>query len=79
MGLLTDAALRVAAAFTLPPDVVPALGLALSLVTLVVLNVVTCAYYVACGTYDPRSPMRRPLLEEQGRLAEPEVTPPPAR
>ncbi|RKS79902.1 intracellular septation protein A [Motilibacter peucedani] len=59
IGLLTDAAARVVAAYTLPPDSVPALGLALYAVTLVVLNVVTSVYYVASGVYDPRSPLRR--------------------
>ena len=59
VGLLLDAALRVVLAYTVSPDLVPALGLALYVVTLVVLNVVVNVYYLRCGVHDPRSPLRR--------------------
>jgi hypothetical protein len=59
VGLLLDAALRVVLVYTVRPDLVPALGLALYVVTLIVLNVVVNTYYVRCGVFDPRSPLRR--------------------
>jgi hypothetical protein len=58
IGLLIDAGLRVVLAWTLPPRV-PALATALYVVTLVVLNLVTHAWYAVCGVHDPRSPLRR--------------------
>ena len=60
IGLLVDAVLRVAMAWTLPPDEVPGLSTALYAVLAVVLNVVTHAYYTACRVHDPRSPLFRP-------------------
>jgi hypothetical protein len=39
-------------AYTLDPDVVPALSLGLFLATAVVLNVVTNVYYFRCGVFD---------------------------
>jgi hypothetical protein len=59
VGLLIDAGLRVLLAYTRPPDTVPALGLVLSVGTVVVLNVVVHGYYVLCRVHDPRSPLRR--------------------
>ena len=59
VGLLLDATLRVVLAYTVRPDLVPALGLALYVVTLIVLNVVVNVYYIRCGVFDPRSPLRR--------------------
>ena len=59
VGLLLDATLRVVLAYTVRPDLVPALGLALYVVTLIVLNVVVNVYYVRSGVFDPRSPLRR--------------------
>ena len=72
LGLLADAGLRVLAAYALPPDVVPALGLALYAVTVVLLNVVTHVWFAACGVHDPHSAMRRAGTDEsypQGRSA----------
>jgi hypothetical protein len=51
IGTLVDAALRVVMAYTLRPDLVPALSLALFLATTVVLNVITTIYYVRCGAF----------------------------
>ena len=62
IGLLLDAALRVVLAYTVRPDLVPALGLALYVLTIVVLNVVVTVYYIRCRVYDPRSPLRRGTL-----------------
>lgn len=59
LGLLVDAGGRVVLAYTMPPDLVPALGVALYLVTVVVLNVVVNVYYVLSRVHDPRSPLRR--------------------
>lgn len=60
LGLLADAAARVLLACTVRPDLVPALGMALYVVTVVVLNVVLNVYYVLCRVHDPRSPLRSP-------------------
>lgn len=60
IGTLLDAVLRVVFAYTLPPDAVPALALALVAVTTVALAVVNNVYYVACRVHDPRSPLRNP-------------------
>jgi hypothetical protein len=70
IGLLADAVLRVVLAYTVRPDLVPALGLALYVVTVVALNVVVTLYYLACRPADPRSPLRREAAEAQ-RVAEP--------
>ncbi|MGV1027111.1 MAG: VC0807 family protein, partial [Dermatophilaceae bacterium] len=59
VGTLADATARVAMAYTLPPDSVPGLSTVLYAVTTAVLLVGTNAYYVRCGVFDPRSPMRR--------------------
>jgi hypothetical protein len=69
IGLLADAVLRVVLAYTVRPDLVPALGLALYVVTVVVLNIVVTLYYLACRPADPRSPLRREAAEAQ-RVAE---------
>ena len=63
-GTLLDAALRVVFAYTLPPDVVPALGLVLTVVTLLGVNVVVGFHYARSGVYDPGSPLRRGLDDE---------------
>ncbi|MET3807877.1 hypothetical protein ABIB25_004904 [Nakamurella sp. UYEF19] len=55
IGTLLDAALRVIMAYTLPSDLVPALGTALYAGTSVVLIAVTSIYYAASGIYDPTS------------------------
>ena len=52
IGTLVDALLRVVMAYTLDPDVVPALSLGLFVATAVVLNVVTNVYYFRCGVFD---------------------------
>ena len=62
---LLDAVLRVVFAYTLPPDVVPALGLALTVVTLLGVDVVVGFHYARSGVYDPGSPLRRGLGGEQ--------------
>lgn len=64
-GLLLDAALRVVLAYTMPPDLVPALGLGLYVVTMVVVNLVVNVYYVRCRVHDPRSPLRRGSAEAE--------------
>lgn len=51
IGTLVDAALRVGMAYSLRPDLAPALSLALFLGTAVVLNVITTIYYVRCGMF----------------------------
>jgi len=61
IGSLADAALRVVMAYTLPADVVPALGTALYAGTSAVLIVITTVYYIASGVYDPDSPLYRQL------------------
>ena len=61
VGLLVDSGLRVAMAYELPPDQVPAVGTALYVGTAVVLIVVTNTYYVLSGMYDARSPLYEPL------------------
>lgn len=58
-GLLLDATVRVVLAYGVDPDRVPAIGLGVSVLTVVVLAVVTNAYYVRCRVHDPRSPLRR--------------------
>jgi hypothetical protein len=50
-GLLTDAVLRIAMAYSLPVDVVPGLGGALWPVTLLVIQVITNVYYHWAGLY----------------------------
>lgn len=58
LGLLLDAGLRVLMAYTLRPDLVPALGLGLYVGTMIVLNVVVNVYYVRCRIHDARAPIR---------------------
>jgi hypothetical protein len=67
VGILTDAVARVLIAYTVRPDLVPALGLALYVLTMVVLNVVVNVYYVLCRVQDPRSPLRRGSAGDDGR------------
>jgi len=62
IGTLIDAALRVVMAYTLPPDLVPALGTALYAGTSVVLIAVTTVYYAAAGIYN-RTPALYPPLD----------------
>ena len=54
IGTLLDAAARVAMAYTLPPDLVPGLNLAMYVATAVVLNVVTTVVYVRAGALGRR-------------------------
>ncbi len=61
IGTLADAVLRVILAYTLPPDVVPALGTALYAGTSVVLIAVTTIYYASAGIYNPNSALYPPL------------------
>ena len=51
LGLLLDAAIRVAISYTLPVNEVPALGGALYPVTFVALQVITNVYYMRAGLY----------------------------
>jgi hypothetical protein len=69
VGLLLDAAVRVVLAYTQPPDTVPALGLVVTVVTVVVTNVVAHGYYVLCRVHGPRSPLLR-LAAEAGPHSE---------
>ena len=55
IGTLGDAAARVVMAYTLPPDVVPALGTALYAATTVFLLIVVTVLYIASGAYNLRS------------------------
>ena len=66
IGTLADAGLRVLLAYRLPPDRVPALNLVLFGVTLLVLNVVTNAWYVTQGVFDRRSPLHQPVGSAPG-------------
>jgi hypothetical protein len=59
LSLLADATVRVVLAYTVDPDRVPALGLALYVGTALLVNVVVNVYYVLCRVHDPRSPLRR--------------------
>lgn len=61
VGTLVDAGLRVAMAYTLPPDQVPLLGTGLYAGTSVVLIVLTSTYYAASGVYNPASALYPPL------------------
>lgn len=54
IGTLVDAAARVVMAYTLPPDAVPGLNLALYVGTAVLLNVVTTVVYVRAGAVGRR-------------------------
>ena len=54
IGTLLDAVARVAMAYTLPPDLVPGLNLAMYVATAVVLNVVTTVVYVRAGALGRR-------------------------
>ncbi|MDQ6656865.1 MAG: hypothetical protein M3Z00_01290 [Actinomycetota bacterium] len=60
IGTLIDAALRVVMAYTLPPDLVPALGSGLYAGTSVVLIIVTTVYYAASGIYNRASAVYQP-------------------
>ena len=61
IGTLLDAALRVIMAYTLPPDLVPALSTALYVGTSIVLIAVTTVHYAVVGVYDRGSALYRPL------------------
>ncbi len=63
VGTLTDAALRVVMAYTLSPDLVPALSTALYAGTSAMLIVVTTIYYAAAGIYNHGSALYRPPLD----------------
>ena len=57
IGTLVDSVLRIVMAYTLPSDLVPALGTVLYAGTSVVLIAVTSIYYAASGIYNPTSPL----------------------
>jgi intracellular septation protein A len=69
LGTLGDAAVRVVLAYTVRPDLVPALGLALYVATVVVINVVLNVYYILSRVHDPRSPIRRGLVAQDAEPA----------
>ena len=62
IGTLADAALRVWMAYTLAPDLVPALSTLLYLLTSAVLIVITTIYYAAAGIYNRDSAIYRPVV-----------------
>lgn len=55
VGTLADSALRVVMAYTLPPDLVPALGTVLYVATSAVLIIATNVFYAVSGAYNPDS------------------------
>ncbi|MDO5745023.1 MAG: VC0807 family protein [Micrococcaceae bacterium] len=59
-GFLLDALLRVALAYSLKPDAVPAATTAMYLGTTAVLMVLSNAYYIASGMLNPRSRLFAP-------------------
>ncbi|MED7925391.1 VC0807 family protein [Nonomuraea sp. LP-02] len=63
VGLLADAAVRVVMAYTLPMDVVPALGTAQYVVWLLLMQVAINVYLVPSGLYNRYSPLYAPLRE----------------
>ena len=65
LGLLADAAARVVLAYTVRPDLVPALGVGLYVATVVVLNLVVTLYQVRSRVHDPRSPLRQAATQPQ--------------
>ncbi|MFE9426851.1 VC0807 family protein [Kitasatospora sp. NPDC006697] len=65
ISLLGDSAARVVMAYTLPANLVPALGNVLYLVTSLVLIVITNIYYVGAGLYDRRSRLYAPLAQAE--------------
>lgn len=71
LALLADSALRVAMAYSLPVDAVPALGAALYSVTSLVLLVVTNVYYRFAGLFDGRSALYAPLRDTTTRTSVP--------
>lgn len=84
IGTPLDAALRVVMAYTLPPDLVPALGTALAVATSVVLVVVSTIFYEVSGDYRRDSALCRPLelpklptRSEHNRSARSAHSPPP--
>ena len=60
IGTLLDSVLRVVMAYTLPSDLVPALGTALYAGTSMVLIAVTSIYYATAGVYNPTSSLYPP-------------------
>ncbi len=61
IGTLIDAGLRIIMAYTMSPDLVPALGTALYAGTSIVLIAVTTVYYAASGIYNRTSALYPPL------------------
>ncbi|MDT8912233.1 VC0807 family protein [Amycolatopsis sp. PS_44_ISF1] len=59
VATLTDSAARVVMAYTMPVDLVPALGTALYVATSVVIVVVTNLYYITAGVFNRDSAMYR--------------------
>ncbi|MGS0686482.1 VC0807 family protein [Nakamurella sp. GG22] len=57
LGTMADALLRIVFAYTLPPDVVPALATGLIAVTTVALIVVTNVLYAVSGVFNRASPL----------------------
>lgn len=65
VGTLLDAAARVVMAYTLPVDVVPALGGALYAGTSITLIVIANVYFITVGLFDGRRAMYAPLNRER--------------
>ncbi|MGA4988899.1 VC0807 family protein [Nonomuraea bangladeshensis] len=63
VGLLADAAVRVVMAYTLPMDVVPALGTTQYVVWLLLMQVAINVYLVPTGLYNRYAPLYAPLRE----------------
>jgi hypothetical protein len=63
VATLADAVVRVVMAYTLPVDLVPALGGAQYLVLFLVLQVVTTVVNLRVGMYDARSPLYAPVRD----------------
>jgi hypothetical protein len=59
LGTLADSAARVAMAYTLPVDLVPALSSVLYLATSVVIVAATNIHFIAAGVFNPSSAMYR--------------------
>lgn len=54
-GFFLDAGLRVFFAYTISPDTLPALTTAMYIGTNVALIIISNAYYISCGIFNPHS------------------------
>lgn len=60
LGFLLDAALRVYFAYTIAPDLVPALTTAMYIGTNIILIIVSNVFYIASGVFNRNSPLYAP-------------------